>query len=239
MKRFVIVGGGIVGLATAYKLLRAQPGASVTVLEKEAGPGRHQTTHNSGVLHCGLYYKPGSLKARLAVSGIREMVAFCREHGVPHEICGKLVVATDEAEVGRLKNLLERGTANGLSGLRWLDRDGLREVEPHAAGIAALHVPEEGIVDYAAVTARLVERIAALGGAVTFNARATAIRPDGGGWRIGRLPETSPPTTWSTAPGSIPTASPRSPGRRARRRSSRSGASTTSCGRGASRSSGT
>ena len=120
-KRIIVIGGGIVGLGTALKLGKKFPAATVTVLEKESKVGRHQTTNNSGVLHCGLYYKPGSIKARMAVEGIREMVAFCQENGVPHEICGKLVVAVDETEVGRLKNLLERGTANGLQGLRWLN----------------------------------------------------------------------------------------------------------------------
>ena len=119
------------------------------MLEKEAGVGRHQTGHNSGVLHCGLYYKPGSVKARLAVTGIRQMVEFCRENGIPHEICGKLVVAADDAEVPRLRDLHERGTANGLEGLRWLGRDEMREIEPHVGGVAALRVPQEGIVDYA------------------------------------------------------------------------------------------
>src|SRR4051812_6607894 len=129
--RFVIVGGGIVGLATAYRLLEQFPDSRVTVLEKEPDVGRHQTGHNSGVLHSGLYYKPGSVKAKLAVSGIRQMVAFCQENGVPHEICGKLVVAADESEVPRLRDLLERGTANGLEGLRWLERGEMREIEPH------------------------------------------------------------------------------------------------------------
>src|SRR5271163_903781 len=118
--RVVIAGGGIVGLATAYRLLLARPGTSVTVVEKEAGPGRHQSTHNSGVLHAGLYYKPGSAKARLAVSGIRQMKAFCQEHGIPHEICGKVVIAVCDEEIPRLRALLERGTSNGLQGLTWL-----------------------------------------------------------------------------------------------------------------------
>src|SRR5579872_1741954 len=113
----VVVGGGIVGLATALRLMERYPAARVIVLEKEAGVGRHQTGHNSGVLHCGLYYKPGSVKARLAVTGIRQMVAFCQENGVPHEVCGKLVVAADDSEVPRLKSLEERGRANGLEGL--------------------------------------------------------------------------------------------------------------------------
>ena len=118
MTSCVIIGGGIVGLATGLKLLERHPAARVTILEKEAGVAQHQSTHNSGVLHCGLYYKPGSLKARLAVEGIREMVAFCRAHDIPHEICGKLVVATREAEMPRLDELLRRGAANGLTGLR-------------------------------------------------------------------------------------------------------------------------
>src|SRR5512140_3498832 len=118
--RYAVVGGGIVGLALAYKLTQKFPGASITVLEKEAGVGRHQTGHNSGVLHCGLPYKPGSLKARLAVAGIRQMVEFCQRHNIPHEVCGKLVVAVDETERGRLENLYERGRANGLTGLERL-----------------------------------------------------------------------------------------------------------------------
>ena len=126
------------------------PSAEITLLEKESEVGKHQTGHNSGVLHCGLYYKPGSVKARLAVQGIRQMVAFCQENGVPHEICGKLVVAVDDIEVGRLRALQERGAANGLEGLRWLGREEMREIEPHVGGVAALRVPQEGIVDYAA-----------------------------------------------------------------------------------------
>ena len=115
-RRFAIVGGGIVGLATAYRLQERFPGAAITVLEKENEVGRHQTGHNSGVLHCGLYYKPGSVKARLAVTGIRQMVAFCQENGVPHEICGKLVVAADESEVPRLRGLEERGARQRAGG---------------------------------------------------------------------------------------------------------------------------
>jgi L-2-hydroxyglutarate oxidase len=179
---FVVIGGGIVGLAAAHKLLRARPGASVTVLEKERAVGRHQTGNNSGVLHAGLYYKPGSLKARLAVSGIRQMTAFCREHAVPHEICGKVVVATTEAEVVRLRELHARGGQNGLTGLEWLDGAGLRDVEPHAAGIAAVRVPEEGIVDYAAVCRALVAEIEGAGGRVATDAGVHALRRDGSRW---------------------------------------------------------
>ncbi len=182
--RIVVIGGGLVGLGTAYKLKQALPAATITLLEKEPGFGRHQSTHNSGVLHAGLYYQPGSLKARLAVEGIREMTAFCREHGIPHEICGKTVVATDEAELPRLQTLLERGTRNGLGGLRWLDRGDLQQREPHAAGLAAVLVPEEGIVDYAAVVAKLVETNRAAGCELLADARVKSIAKEGSGWRI-------------------------------------------------------
>ena len=177
-----MIGGGIVGLAAAHKLLRAHPGAAVSVLEKEPAVGRHQTGNNSGVLHAGLYYKPGSLKARLAVSGIRQMTAFCREHGVPHEICGKVVVATDDAETARLRDLVDRGQQNGLAGLEWLEPARLREIEPHAAGVAAVRVPEEGIVDYPAVCAALVREIERDGGQVVTGAETRALRADGAGW---------------------------------------------------------
>jgi (S)-2-hydroxyglutarate dehydrogenase len=177
-----IVGGGIIGLATAYRLLERFPGASATILEKEAAVGRHQTGHNSGVLHCGLYYKPGSVKARMAVEGIRQMTAFCAENGIAHEICGKLVVAADEREVPRLRDLEKRGTANGLLGLRWLGGEEMREIEPHVGGVAALRVPEEGIVDYAQVCATLVKKIEAAGGRVVTNARLTKLERRGGVW---------------------------------------------------------
>ena len=179
---FIVVGGGIVGLAVAREVLRRKPGVMVRVLEKEDGPGRHQSSHNSGVLHCGLYYKPGSLKARLAVRGIGLMTDFCREHGVAHEICGKVVVATSEQEVGRLHELESRGIENGLKGLEWLDGSALREVEPHAAGRAALRVPQEGIVDYRGVCEALVRDIERLGGVFQANARVAAIHDNLGGW---------------------------------------------------------
>jgi L-2-hydroxyglutarate oxidase len=181
-RNIIIVGGGIVGLATAYRLGERFPGARITVLEKESQVGRHQTGHNSGVLHSGLYYKPGSAKARLAVSGIRQMVAFCQENGVAHEICGKIVVAADEAEVPRLRDLEVRGQANSLEGLRWLGPEEMREIEPHVGGVAALRVPQEGIVDYAGVCAALVARIGAAGSRVVTGARVLRLRPDGAGW---------------------------------------------------------
>lgn len=179
----VVVGGGIIGLATAYKTLGGHPGIGVTVLEKEPGVGRHQSGNNSGVLHAGLYYKPGSAKARLATSGIRQMTAFCRRHDVAHEICGKLVVATSEAEVPRLRDLMERGTLNGLTGLEWLGAERMREVEPHVAGVAAVRVPEEGIVDYRRVCEALVAEIERLGGRVVTGAPVRGLRRGtAGGW---------------------------------------------------------
>jgi L-2-hydroxyglutarate oxidase len=161
-----VIGGGIVGLATAFRLGQTYPHAEVTVLEKESAVGLHQSGHNSGVLHCGLYYKPGSMKARLAVTGIRQMIAFCEEHGIPHDICGKLVVAASQDELPRLRDLFDRGQKNGLSGLEMLGPDEMREVEPHVGGVAAIRVPEEGIVDYAAVCAALVRCIVARGARV-------------------------------------------------------------------------
>jgi L-2-hydroxyglutarate oxidase len=179
-----VIGGGIIGLATARALLRADPSRTVTVLEKESTVGQHQSTHNSGVLHAGLYYKPGSLKADFAVRGIRAMTAFCRDHDIPHEICGKLVVAADEAEVPRLRTLLERGTANGLQGLRWLRRDEAAELEPNVRCVAAVHVPEEGIADYQRVVQALAGQIESAGGTVRTNAGVSAIERDGNAWRI-------------------------------------------------------
>lgn len=185
MNRFAVIGGGLVGLATAYKLRARFPDARITLLEKEPGFGRHQSTHNSGVLHAGLYYKPGSLKARLAVEGIREMTAFCRERGIRHEICGKVVVATEPDELPRLKTLFERGTANGLAGLRWLEPGELREREPHAAGLAAVLVPEEGIVDYAGVVDALVQANRERGCELVAKARVVSLDRRGDGWVVG------------------------------------------------------
>jgi (S)-2-hydroxyglutarate dehydrogenase len=180
----VIVGGGIIGLATAYKLLEAQPGRRVIVLEKEATVAQHQSGHNSGVLHAGLYYMPGSLKARLAVDGIRQMKTFCQLYSVPHEICGKLVVATTEQELPRLEELMRRGIANGLSGLRMLPPAEAREREPHVRCMAAVLVREEGIADYIAVCDTLVDRIVESGGVVRTGTAVEAIASHADGWTI-------------------------------------------------------
>lgn len=151
----IVVGGGIVGLATARALGRSVAGLSVMVLEKEESVGTHQTGHNSGVLHSGLYYRPGSHKAQLCVQGRREMLAFCEEHNLPIEVTGKLVIATRDSELEQLATLHERANANGLTGVERVGPAGIRAVEPHAGGLAALHVPEAGVVDFGAVATAL------------------------------------------------------------------------------------
>jgi L-2-hydroxyglutarate oxidase len=152
-----VIGGGIVGLSFAMQAMEKFPRLRVVVLEKEPGVARHQTGHNSGVIHSGVYYKSGSLKARLCVAGAREMVEFCSRHGIPHEVCGKLIVATNSEESARLDELLVRGVANGLEGLRLLGREAMLEIEPHTGGVRALHVPSTGITDFAAVAAKYAE----------------------------------------------------------------------------------
>src|SRR5215813_13699573 len=178
----LVVGGGIIGLATAFRLSEKFPDDEITVVEKESATGWHQTGHNSGVLHAGLYYKPGSAKARLAVRGIRQMVEFCERHAIPHEICGKLVVAADENEIPRLRALHERGIANGLEGLRWLSREEMREIEPHVGGVAALRVPQEGIVDYPRVCEALAAKLTGRGVKIVTGARAGQMLSRGGEW---------------------------------------------------------
>jgi (S)-2-hydroxyglutarate dehydrogenase len=183
-RRVVVVGGGAVGLAAAWRVQQRFPDDVVTVVDKEAGVARHQTGNNSGVLHCGLAYRPGTAKARLAVRGIAQMVEFCREHGVAHDVCGKLVVAAREEQVPRLEALKERGTQNGLHGLELLDLPRMREREPHVGGVRALLVPGEGIVDYEQVCETLARLIEAQGGRVALNAPVRAFHRDGAGWRV-------------------------------------------------------
>jgi (S)-2-hydroxyglutarate dehydrogenase len=180
----IVVGGGLVGLGTAWRLLGARPGLKLALLEKESGWARHQSGHNSGVLHAGLYYRPGSEKARLSVRGLQEMLAFCREHGIAHEQCGKIVLATSPEELPRLDTLWERGCANGLTGLRRLTPEQIREIEPHAAGLAAIHVPQEGIVDYPAVAAKLAELSTVLGADCRLNTRVETLRRVENRWLV-------------------------------------------------------
>ena len=153
--RVGVVGGGIIGLAVARRIAEARPDATVTVLEKERDVGLHQTGHNSGVVHAGIYYAPGSLKARLCRRGGELLRAYCAERGLPLRECGKLVVALDESELERLRELERRAKANGAPGVRWVERDELREIEPHAAGIAGVHSPTTAITDYVAIARAL------------------------------------------------------------------------------------
>ncbi|RPI25948.1 MAG: L-2-hydroxyglutarate oxidase [Actinobacteria bacterium] len=177
-----VIGAGIVGLATARAVLEQHPGASVAVLDKELVVGSHQTGHNSGVLHSGLYYRPGSLKARLCVEGRRSMVELCQREGIPFVPCGKLVVATSTTQLGALDELERRGTGNGLSGLRRVAADEITGIEPHARGVDALHVPEAGIVDFVAVAGHVA---AALDGDVLLGHAVEAIQRRGGVTAIG------------------------------------------------------
>jgi (S)-2-hydroxyglutarate dehydrogenase len=157
----IIIGGGIVGLAVALEITKRFPRLSLLLLEKESLVGQHQSGHNSGVIHSGIYYKPGSLKAKLCAEGARAMVQFCREHEVPHCICGKLIVATDVQEFSRLEELERRGNANGIPGVRPIGPEELREIEPHAGGLRALTVPCTGITDYAKVCQKYAEIVSA------------------------------------------------------------------------------
>ncbi|MEU5578253.1 L-2-hydroxyglutarate oxidase [Streptomyces huasconensis] len=170
----LVIGGGIVGLATAYALTRAAPGTRVTVLEKERGPARHQTGRNSGVIHSGIYYRPGSLKARYAVRGAAEMIKFCAEYGIPHEVTGKLIVATERAELPRLHALVQRGRENGIP-VRELGPAQITEYEPEVRGLAAIHVGTTGICDYGAVARHLAE---ASGAEIRYGAAGHVTRVD-------------------------------------------------------------
>lgn len=176
--RIVVVGAGILGLAVAARLARR--GDDVVVIEKERALAEHQTGRNSGVIHSGLYYAPGSLKARLGVAGQVSMTAFAREHGVAVDVCGKLVVATSDAEVPRLRTLAERGEANGLTGLRWLTPGEAREYEPHVACVAALRVPTTGIVDFRGVCDVLARQVREAGGTLRFGTAVRTARVRGG-----------------------------------------------------------
>lgn len=177
--RYVVVGGGILGLATARQLTRADGGADVVVLEQEAGLARHQSARNSGVAHAGIYYAPGSLKARLCRRGLALLRDFCAVHGVAYDACGKLVVATERAELERLERLAERAAANGVPGLRWLEDGALEAVEPCVRGVAALHSPETAIVDFVGVAQALADELVAAGGEIRTGSRVARVCADG------------------------------------------------------------
>ena len=183
MKDVTIVGGGIVGLATAYALTEKDD-IQVRLLEKETALAQHQSTHNSGVLHAGLQYRPGSAKARLAREGIRRMTEFCSEHGIQHEICGKLVVAGARSDLPRLDEMFDRGTANGLQGLQRLSGEEAREVEPHVRAEAAILVPEEGIADYGGVCDALARILRERRTDLITGAEVTGLRRRSGHWRV-------------------------------------------------------
>jgi L-2-hydroxyglutarate oxidase len=182
--KVVVIGGGIVGLSTAMALARGTPAVQPVVLEKESTLAAHQTGHNSGVIHSGIYYKPGSLKARFTVQGAREMVEFARAHAIPHEICGKVVVATRPDELPRLAELHRRGTANRTPGLEMIGPERLREIEPHAAGLQALSVTSTGIIDYVAVAQAYAETVRQHGGEIRTGVRVLDIRRVADEWVI-------------------------------------------------------
>jgi (S)-2-hydroxyglutarate dehydrogenase len=171
-----IIGGGIVGLAVALEITKRFPRLRLLLLEKEDRVGQHQSSHNSGVIHSGIYYKPGSLKAKLCVEGARAMVEFCRAHDIAHRVCGKVIVATHEDEFPRLEELRRRGEANGVTGLQSIGPEQLREIEPHARGLRALVAPSTGITDYAAVCAKYAELIQAQGGTILISTAVTGLR---------------------------------------------------------------
>ena len=174
-----IVGGGIVGLATAYYLTQKFEDKKIVVLEKESELAFHQTGNNSGVIHSGLYYKPGSLKAKNCIEGYNMLIDFCNENKIPYDLCGKLVVATDKSELGRLRDLYDRGRENGLEGLELLDKEQIKEIEPHLACIQGIRVPQTGIIDYKVVCNKLAEKIELSCGDIHLNTLVRSIDDSG------------------------------------------------------------
>jgi L-2-hydroxyglutarate oxidase LhgO len=177
----VVIGGGIVGLSVAMEAVERFPSLRVGLVEKEAAVARHQTGHNSGVIHSGVYYKPGSLKAKNCVAGAAAMVRFCQDHGIPFEICGKVIVATSVSEMAGLNELRKRGVANGVPGIETIVPEQLKELEPHCSGIAALHIPGTGIVDYIAVARKYSDIVRSKGGQVVTGCEVRTIRRSSNG----------------------------------------------------------
>jgi (S)-2-hydroxyglutarate dehydrogenase len=180
----IIIGGGAVGLATALQLQKRNPSLKIVILEKEQVVGNHQTGNNSNVIHSGIYYKPGSLKAKNCIGGYRMLLDFCREHDVPFNICGKVIVATAENELPLLKNIFDRGQQNGLSNLKMLNAGELKEYEPHVAGIAGIHVPQTGIVDYRLVAERYAQVFQRNGGQLKLGEKVVDIKLNNGGVEV-------------------------------------------------------
>jgi len=171
----VVIGGGIVGLATALNLKKAKPSLRLLLLEKENSLAAHQTGHNSGVIHSGLYYKPGSLKAKNCIEGYHMLIDFCNENNIKYELCGKIVVATSEDQLASLETLYERGIQNGLKGLEKLNKEQMQAIEPHVAGIAGIKVPQTGIINYTAVSEKYAENIKNMGGEIRLGEKVSSI----------------------------------------------------------------
>jgi (S)-2-hydroxyglutarate dehydrogenase len=180
----VVIGGGIVGLSSAMECSRRYPRLRLLVLEKEERLAIHQSGRNSGVIHSGIYYRPGSMKARTCVQGAQEMIAFCKEHGIPHQICGKLIIATQTDEFLRLEQLLRQGEANGIPGLRVLSCEEIREIEPHCAGLRGLQVPSAGITDYGKVSEKYAEILLQNGAEIRLSTEVTGLGKDNGDWVV-------------------------------------------------------
>lgn len=179
MKDVIVIGGGIVGLATAWQIKKQSPDLTITILEKESGPANHQTGNNSGVIHSGLYYKPGSLKATNCIHGYKLMLDFCRNEGVDFDLCGKVVVATDDHEVPYLETLFERGEQNGLTNLQWLTPEEIKEHEPYVNGVKGIYVPQTGIIDYKNVCEKLESKLLEEGVAILYNEKVVKIEHHG------------------------------------------------------------
>ena len=190
----IIVGGGIVGLATALKVKQANPALKLLILEKEKDIATHQTGHNSGVIHSGLYYKPGSLKATNCIRGYTELIQFCQEENIPYELCGKIVVATAPEELSIMDGLYERGMQNGLTGMKKLSEGELKEYEPHVNGLGGILVPQTGIVDYKVVAQHYLAKIRSLGGEIAFGEKVITVRRKGGSIEIVTENSTYPTT---------------------------------------------
>ena len=171
----IIIGAGLVGLATAYQLKLKNPHSKILILEKEAKVSQHQSGHNSGVIHSGIYYKPGSLKAKNCIEGYESIIQFAEKHGIKYDLCGKIIVATTPEELPLLDNIYKRGVENGLQNLEYLSKEEFQEIEPHCAGLRAIKVPQTGIIDYPGVAEKLKELFLNLGGEILFNQKVTGI----------------------------------------------------------------